>query len=435
MSRAFWITGDTLATLRAMPDGCVDLVLTSPPFLALRSYLPDDDPAKPLEIGQEGDPGAFLDALLDITEELRRVIAPHGSIAVELGDTYSSSGGAGGGPDGERCDGHVAFKAHRKPNARTRAGYDRADRPGRGPQVDDDHANRVANVGGPGWPEAKSLCLIPELYRMALAYGRNPLTGRECSRWRIRNVVRWVRPNPPVGALGDKFRPATSEMVIATIARDRYFDLDAVRTEHKVDPTTYTGNGYTKGQPEGVGGTVAMQGNPAGAPPLDWWEIPTHPYKGSHYATFPPALCERPIKSMVPQRVCTVCGKPSERITSEPTYEPSATNRGRHPQERAADGANQWKGEGGAAASVVRTVETLGWSDCGHDAWRTGRVLDIFAGSGTTLAVATGHGRDAIGIDLDRRNADLARERIGMFLTDVTVDELADALTPAEAHA
>jgi site-specific DNA-methyltransferase (adenine-specific) len=44
-------------------------------------------------------------------------------------------------------------------------------------------------------------------------------------------------------------------------------------------------------------------------------------------------------------------------------------------------------------------------------------VLDPFAGSGTTLAVATGHGRDAIGIDLDARNADLARERVGMFLT------------------
>ena len=37
--------------------------------------------------------------------------------------------------------------------------------------------------------------------------------------------------------------------------------------------------------------------------------------------------------------------------------------------------------------------------------------------SGTTLAVATGHGRDAIGIDIDSRNADLALERVGMFLT------------------
>ena len=51
------------------------------------------------------------------------------------------------------------------------------------------------------------------------------------------------------------------------------------------------------------------------------------------------------------------------------------------------------------------------------DKWRPGVVLDPFAGSGTTLAVATGHGRDAIGIDLDERNAHLAQERVGMFLT------------------
>ena len=39
---------------------------------------------------------------------------------------------------------------------------------------------------------------------MALAYGRNPHNGRTTDPWRIRNVIRWVRPNPPVGALGDK---------------------------------------------------------------------------------------------------------------------------------------------------------------------------------------------------------------------------------------
>ena len=43
-------------------------------------------------------------------------------------------------------------------------------------------------------------------------------------------------------------------------------------------------------------------------------------------------------------------------------------------------------------------------------------LLGPFAGSGTTLAVATGHGRDAIGIDLDSRNAELCAERVGMFL-------------------
>lgn len=89
--------------------------------------------------------------------------------------------------------------------------------------------------------------------------------------------------------------------------------------------------------------------------------------------------------------------------------------------ERVGDGVNQWKGEGGARASVVRQATTLGWTDCGHDDYRPGAVLDPFAGSGTTLAVATGHGRDAIGIDLDARNADLALERVGPLL--LTVEE------------
>ena len=68
--------------------------------------------------------------------------------------------------------------------------------------------------GKDGWPADKSLALIPETFRFALAYGFNPHTGRTTTPWRIRNVIRWVRPNPPVGALGDKFRPATSEMVV-----------------------------------------------------------------------------------------------------------------------------------------------------------------------------------------------------------------------------
>lgn len=66
---------------------------------------------------------------------------------------------------------------------------------------------------------------------------------------------------------------------------------------------------------------------------------------------------------------------------------------------------------------IGRRAETVGWSDCGHGTWRPGHVLDPFAGTGTTLAVATGHGREATGIDIDPRNALLALERVGMFLT------------------
>lgn len=394
MSAAYWVTGNTLDVLRKLPDDSIDVAITSPPFLALRSYLPDDDPAKVHEIGSEPTPGEFIDTLLDITEELRRAVAPHGSIAVELGDTYSGSGGAGGD---------------------------------------------YAEGGLRGWPVDKSLAMIPELYRIALAYGVNPLTGRETPRWRVRNVVRWCRPNPPVGALGDKFRPGTSDMLIATgtdeAGRTRYFDLDAVReTPKEIDrrQASYVANGargaFHDHSNDGIGrqqGAKPASGgvsNPAGAPPLDWWEIPTAPYKGSHYATFPPALVVRPIEAMCPLRVCRTCGEPSRRLTETEQVATRATNGRKAYPQRGSQCEN-------FDQRTEARVTTVGWTDCGHNDWRTGRVLDPFGGSGTTLAVATGHGRDAIGIDLDARNVVLAEERIGpMFFHHLDVEQLAEVL-------
>lgn len=430
MTTARFIVGDSLTVLRTLPDASVDLVLTSPPFLALRSYLPADHPDKASEVGAEPTPGEFIDTLLDIIEECRRVLAPHGSICFELGDTYAGSGGGGGDylPGGLR-EGQAQFAgsaasmresnaAHwRQKNQRVTNTQD-----GRRVRWEDEALGIIPARSRPGpeqrdfmdgWPMDKSLCLVPELLRLSLAYGVNPLTGRTTEPWRIRNVVRWCRPNPPVGALADKFRPGTSDMLVACVDRQRYFDLDAVRTPHKADPDKYTGNGYTKGNPSGEGEDNAMPGNPIGAPPLDWWKISTEPYKGSHYAVWPTALLVKPIKAMCPERVCTTCGEPSRRIVDAVTpRDVSGAVKGKD----STQGRNVGGIFGKSHTVTPAEYETVGWTDCGHDSWRKGVVLDPFAGSGTTLAVATGHGRDAIGIDLDERNIELARERVGMFL-------------------
>ena len=402
---ARFLIGDVFDGLATLADESVDLVFSSPPFLALRSYLPADHPDKPREIGSEATPAEFLDRLLDVVEACDRVLAPHGTLCFELGDTYSGSGGAGGDylnagmRDGQpRFDGSAA-------RARADGGAEFASAARRGrlttyadargnPDGMRDSTFSGANTrtgGGPGWPEAKSLCMIPQSFAWAIAYGRNPFTGRETPRWRVRNLVAWCRPNPPVGALGDKFRPATSYLTVACKAKDRYFDLDAVR-----DP----------------------------APPLDFWVIPTEPYEGSHYAAFPRALVVKPVKAMCPRRVCTVCGEPSRRIVGEAEYDRTDTDRvparlAMTDGARVADGVNQHRTRDGANPSVVRNAPTLGWTDCGHDAWRAGCVLDPFVGSGTTLAVATGHGLDAIGIDIDERNAQLALERVGPMLLEI----------------
>ena len=404
MTQARYLVGDVIERLAELPADSVDLVLTSPPFLALRSYLDDDHDLKHLEGGSQSTPGEFIDWLLDVTEALDRVLAPHGSIMIELGDTYSGSGGAGGdyNADGLRAGQRKFSGSARK---RDREGITDGGRPARSGR-------------GDVWPLAKSLTMIPESYRWALTYGLNPFTGRETAPWRVRNVVRWVRPNPPIGALGDKFRPATSDLVVACKATDRYFDLDAVRTAHSepgrkfrhhanVNPS----QGWTADDE-----TDGFEQNPNGAPPLDWWHHATPPYKGAHYATWPPALCVVPIESMCPRRVCRRCGEPSRRITKDT------------PELIAAKEAFKWKSGGlqkGLRKDKAKRIDvsgaklTVGWSDCGHDDWRPGIVLDPFAGTGTTLAVATGHSRDAIGIDLNPDNVELALQRIGPLLLEV----------------
>ncbi len=396
---ARYIVGDVFATLASLPDASVDLVLTSPPFLGLRSYLPDGDPNKGAEIGSEATPAAFVDVLLALAKECRRVLAPHGSLCVELGDTYSGSGSKGGD---DTIPGHLGYGRYGGDHGR--------------------YGDEFVSIGARArqrpteWPLPKSLCGIPHLFPLSLAYGRNLLTGTEspAGRWRVRNIVAWCRPNPPVGAVGDKFRPATSYMTVACVSGSRFFDLDAVRTPLKKDETQPIGHRSPRDRARAVVGLSSDNGytgmNAGGAPPLDYWEIATHPFDGAHFATWPPDLCTRPVLAMCPQRVCEECGQPSRRVVDhQRTFDNVKPSAGR------SEASPDRGGPMGANYTVTR--DTTGWTDCGHNRWRRGVVLDPFAGSGTTLAVATGNGRDAIGIDIDPRNALLAERRVGMFLT------------------
>lgn len=410
-----YIVADVFDALRTLPDQSVDLVMTSPPFLALRSYLPADHPDKSKEIGSEATPADFIDTMLDVAEECRRVLAPHGSLVYELGDTYSGSGGAGGdyNEDGFR-EGQTKFSGSAAKRRKLGIGDDY--RPARSGRDN-------------GWPLDKSLTGIPTLFAWSLAYGRNLLRPeRPTDQWRIRNVIVWARPNPPVGALADKCRPATSYLTVATMARDRWFDMDAMRVPVEDPWRTIARPNMMRQRPRGFDEDQGAVSNPAGAPLLDYWEIATQPYKGSHYATYPEELARRVILLMCPERVCMECGEPSRRITGEVLYtDAQGDDRNSDARSWASAGpnGNRGKNQGRTDGGVIRTAPTLGWTDCGHNAWRPGVVLDPFAGSGTTLRMAQGNGRSSIGIDLDSRNAGLAIERVGPLY--LTVETLAGA--------
>lgn len=328
------LIGDVFARLGDIPDGSIQSVITSPPYLAKRAYLPEDDPAKALEIGTEPTPAEFIGSLLRVMDALWPKLSDDGTLWVNLGDTASGSGGAGGdyGEGGWR-EGQSRYSQDLNGKAqRTRS-------------------TRGTGARGEGWPLPKSVCWIPELFGASLAYGRNLLTGEPCRRWVTRPPITWCKPSPTPGKIFDKFREATELFVFAAKQQQYYFDLDAVREPPKGgrEPGEPVGSSAFVGHPRSNvhDGRPNCVANEKGAPPLNWWVVNSSGYDGAHYATFPPELIRRPV------------------IVSCPPG---------------------------------------------------GTILDPFCGSGTTLMVATGHGRHAVGIDLDARNADFVRQRLGMFL-------------------
>lgn len=370
MTSLTWHIGDARAVLATLPAGSVNCLVTSPPYLAKRAYLPADHPDKPLEQGQEATPAGFLAALLELMDLGWDVLADDGVAFINLGDTASGSGGAGGdyNANGLR-EGQQRYSGSARKRAEHGVGRSR-------------QADEVAGIlpcrdrqrNPPGWPRAKSVCWVPELFGASLAYGRNLLSGEPCRQWVTRPPMT-RHPRQVSRGVGEAQRYARTELVVMATKRGAYwFDLDPVRTAPKngLDPsapmssTGYTGHGRHKaGQ-----GKPAKVANEKGVPPVNWMDAPADDlpaaaigppgrFGGAHYAVMPPWL--------------------------------------------------------------ARLLITVGCPP-------GGTVLDPYAGSGTTLAEALVLGRNAVGVDLDRRNLDLARDRLGMFPLDV-VDHLASPRT------
>lgn len=83
------LIGDAKETLKQIPDNSVNCVVTSPPYYALRSYLESDSPVKNLEIGQEQTPEEYIDNLVTVMEECRRVLTDDGICFINIQDSYN----------------------------------------------------------------------------------------------------------------------------------------------------------------------------------------------------------------------------------------------------------------------------------------------------------------------------------------------------------
>ena len=363
--------GDVREVLAGLPEEHFHCCVTSPPYWGLRSYLKAGDPLKASELGSEATPQEYVANLVQVFREVRRVLRRDGVCFVNVADTYAANR-TYQVPDGKWCD------------------------------VGNSAASRV-----PPGLKPKSLCLIPE--RLALALQEDG--------WIIRSRIAWTKGSAMPESVRD--RPTCVWEHIWMMSREaRYYcDMEAVRQGNHI--STRKAGGYEVDDPirhQKVTGIASRDTTTVGANLRNHWHINPVAFPGAHFATYPPEIPRRCILMGTSAKgCCPECGKPWERVV-----ERSSVNRS-----NAAKAGNEDLGGKGHATDQVRenhdirngptsTSTTTGWRPgCDHGLDPVPcRVLDPFAGTGTSLMVAEQLGRDSVGIELSPSYIEMAERRI-----------------------
>lgn len=235
------------------------------------------------------------------------------------------------------------------------------------------------------------------------------------------------KPSPMPSSVTDRCTTAHEFIFLLAKSERYYYDAEAIK-EESIDKESLNGRRPRKTRKDHTdegqaslktkftarGGFLNGKANDAGRLYLtrnrrSVWKVSTKPYKGAHFATFPPDLIEPCILAGTSaEGCCSNCRAPLVRQTSKTKLKRSRPN--------AYTKRTHEEGTGNACANDVAgvAVETLGWApscDCAAEVIPCA-VLDPFAGSGTTLQVARHHGRNGVGIELNPDYIELAKARI-----------------------
>lgn len=269
--------GDAAETLAEMPESSVHFAMCSPPYYGLRDYGVDG------QIGLEESLDEYIGELVNVAEELRRVLRPDGNWWLNLGDSFAGSWGG--------------------------QSHDSDENPQAGHHPDKNPARK-------GAIRRKSKMLVP--HRVAIAL--------ENAGWVVRADCPWVKPNPMPHSVKDRFTEHKEFVFHLTPEPDYWFDLDAVREAHAdstVDRYKYEApKGETHpdyydahAQTGGSDGEVSL--HEGGKNPGDIFEVSTESFPEAHFAVYPSELVEKPLKASCPPTVCAECGAPYERADEQ----------------------------------------------------------------------------------------------------------------------
>jgi DNA modification methylase len=243
--------GDARTVLAGMPDQSADCIVTSPPYWGKRDY------GVAGQYGHEDTPAAYVETMRKTFAEARRVLADEGTCWLNLGDSYSASGGGATGM-------HAYLGEHIT-------------------------THRATGLS------AKNLLGIP--WRVAFAL--------QSDGWILRNAIIWHKPNAMPESVRDRLA-CRHELLFLLVKQPGYwFDLDPIRVPHAAGTreerrTRPPGTAGSRTRPPKYGpGTPQVTGasrygtrrhdrrHPNGRNPGDVWSVPTRPYRGPHFAAYP----------------------------------------------------------------------------------------------------------------------------------------------------
>ncbi len=227
MTRPKLINGDVRQVLSELEPESVQCVVTSPPYWGMRNYGTDG------QLGLEETPEMFVENIVSVFQEIKRVLRKDGTVWMNLGDTYGKQVGKG-------------FNTHEEDGTGNRV-----------TEMQERHGDIKVKTGLPD----KSLVGIP--WRVALAL--------QADGWVLRSDIIWHKPNPMPESVKDRPTKSHEYIFLLTKSRKYYYDNEAIKEISKIDFRSKNKR------------TV--------------WSIPTQAYPEAHFATFPEEIPEICIKA------------------------------------------------------------------------------------------------------------------------------------------
>ena len=240
---AFVYVGDCLESLRELPEESVHCCVTSPPYWGLRDYGHEK------QLGREDSPEEYLFKMVEVFREVHRVLREDGTLWLNLGDSYANSGT---------------------------------------PSPDDGEYQGL---------KPKDLIGIP--WRMAFAL--------RADGWYLRQDIIWHKPKINPESVKDRCSKAHEYIFLLSKSSKYYYDGESVKEPFadKRMGNPRGGGQYSTASGRGDRGALSTglwntDGTATGRNRRTVWTIAPTPYKGAHFATFPPALIEPCIKAGCP---------------------------------------------------------------------------------------------------------------------------------------